>query len=156
MSYPQHGNILSFFKPVMAVSGSDTKPLCDIDIGAASGTHGEFVCHRPCTVKQLMFALTLEAASGTSVAPTVVFAKRVLIGSDTGKVAMGTITVPTGTAIGKTVYKPITPMKFQIGDVILITWTVGTGTPTGMGNADVYAELMPEVPGNNSDMILSA
>lgn len=156
MSYPQQGNILDFFAPVMAVAADDTKPLADIDVGASSGDHGQFVCMRPCSIKQLLFAVTSEAISGSSVAPTVVFKKRVLIGSDTGAVAMGTLTLPHGTAIGKTVYKDITPVNFKVGDVILISWTIGTGTPTGMGHADALGELAPEVPGNMSDMIASA
>lgn len=156
MSYPQHGNILGFFRPIMAVAANDTKPLCDIDVGASSGDHGEFICHRPCTVKQLLFAVTLEAISGTSAAPTVVFTKQIIAGSASGGSAMGTLTLPTGTAIGKTVYKQITPVDFKVGDVIHIAWTIGTGTPTGQGNADVYAEYKPEVAGNQSDMIASA
>lgn len=154
--YEQFGNMLQFFRPVMAVAGNDTKPLCAIDIGAASSDHGDFVCVRPCVVKTLLFAVTLEAASGTSVAPTVVFTKRITPGSASGGSAMGTLTIPTGTAIGKVVYKNITPVKFVIGDCIHLAWTVGTGTPTGMGEADVFADLDPEVPANNSDMIASA
>ena len=154
--YPQHGNILDFFRPIMAVAANDTKPLCDIDIGAASADHGVFVCHRPCTVKQLLFAVTLEAVSGTVTAPTVVFTKRIIANSASGGSAMGTLTIPSGTGIGKTVYKFITPVSFKVGDCINIAWTIGTGTPTGMGNAEIYAELSSEVPGNEPDMIASA
>lgn len=156
MSYPLQGNLLQFFRPVMAEAHNDTRPLCAVDIGAASGDHGDFICTRRCTVKTLLFALSLEAASGTVTAPTVVFTKRVTPGTASGGSAVGTLTVPSGTALGKTVYKNITPINFVVGDCIHIAWTVGSGTPTGIGDADVYCELDPEIPGNESDMIASA
>lgn len=156
MAYDKFGNMLEYFRPVMTEAHNDTRPLCAMDIGAASGTHGEFICTRPCVVSKLMFALSIEAASGTTTAPTVVFGKRVTPGSDTGLVAMGTLTIPSGTALGKTVYKNITPVKFSVGDLIKLTWTIGVGTPTGIGDADVLAAEDPEQPGNNSDMIASA
>lgn len=156
MSYPQQGNMLDFFKPSMAVSGSDTKPLCDMDIGASSADHGAFVCFKACTVTKILAAVTIEAVSGTSVAPTVVFSKRIILNSASGGSAMGTLTMPTGTAIGKTVYKEITPVDFAVGDAIFLAHTIGTGTPTGMVCPDVYAYAKPEQPGNQSDMIESA
>lgn len=156
MGYPRTGGFLAFFKPMIAVAGTSSIPLAAVDIGASSGTHGEWVCFRACTVKQLQFILTLEAASGTSVAPTVVYKKYLIPGSSSGAVTLGTLTVPTGTAIGKTVYKNITPVKMVVGQSIQITWTVGTGTPTGMGEAELVAEADEEVPGNNSSMIASA
>lgn len=156
MSYPSQGNLSEFFIPVIAVAGTSSIPLAAIDIGASSGDHGDFVCMRPCTVKQLLFAVTLENVSGTVTPPTVVFTKRVTPGTSSGGSAMGTLTIPSGTAIGKVVYKKITPVDFAIGDCVHIAWTIGSGTPTGQGNADVFAEYSPEIAGNNSDMIESA
>ena len=156
MSYPQHGNMLEFFRPVMVVAANDTKPLCAIDIGASSGAHGDFVCIRPCTVKQLLFSVSLEAVSGTTTAPTVVFTKYTAPGVSAGSTAMGTLIIPTGTAVGKTVYKAVTPVAFDVGQAIHLAWTVGVGTPTGQGDADVYAEYTPEIAGNNSNMVASA
>ena len=156
MSYPQFGNLLEFFRPAMAVAANDTKPLCAIDIGASSADHGEFVCIKPCTISQLLFTVSLEAASGTSVAPTVVFTKRPTPGSATGEAEIGVLTIPSGTAIGKTVYKQITPVNFAVGQSLQLAHTIGTGTPTGQGDADVVASYSPEVPGNNSNMIASA
>lgn len=154
--YPQHGNLLEFFRPKMAVAANDTKPLCAIDIGAASADHGEWVCIKPCVVHKLLFAVTLEVAGGTSAAPQVVFTKRPTPGSATGEAVMGTLTIPDATAIGKTVYKNITPVAFDVGQAIEISHVVGTGTPTGMGDGDVVASESPEQPGNNSNMIASA
>lgn len=150
------GNFSDFFKPVIAVAGTSSIPFAAVDIGAGSGAHGDWVCVKPCYVKRLKFIVTLEAAGGSSVAPTVVFTKYLLPGSSSGSSAMGTLTIPDGTAIGKTVYKDITPVKFSVGQAVHIAWTVGTGTPTGQGEAEIDADWDPETAANNSSMIASA
>src|SRR3990167_5134372 len=138
--YTKNGNFLDFFAPMMAVAANDTKPLCAIDVGASSADHGEWVCIKPCKVLRCQVAVTLEAISGTSVAPTVLFKKRPTPGSATDESTLATLTLPTGTAIGKTVYKEITPVEFAVGQSLELSHTIGTGTPTGMVNADVVAE----------------
>lgn len=157
MSYPQQGNLADFFRPVMVTAHNDTRPLCAIDLDVASAAHGDWVCVRPCTVKQLQFLVSLEAVVGTSTAPTVVFSKYLLPGSASGASTLGTLTIPDATAIGITVYKNVTPVDFAIGQAIHIAWTAAVGgSIAGMGDADVTAELKPEVPGNNSSMLASA
>ncbi len=44
----------------------------------------------------------------------------------------------------------------QEGDSVEISWTVGSGTPTGMGFAAFICNEDPNTPANNSDMIESA
>lgn len=156
MSYDKSGNQLQYFVPYIALATTTSVPLREIDIGAASGTHGEYLCVKQCDVTKLMFSLVGELAGGTSAAPTVVFSKRITAGSDTGATAVGTLTIPDATPVNKTVYKNVTPVNFQVGDLMKIAWTVGTGTPTGMGVASWICEDDPEVEGNNSDMIASA
>ena len=156
MSYVENGGFADFFAPMMAVAANDTKPACAIDIGASSGTHGEWVCIKPCSVQRLLFAVSLEAASGTTTAPTVVFKKRPTPGSSTSESTLGTLTIPSGTAIGVTVYKDITPVSFAVGQSIQVSWTIGVGTPTGQGNADIEASYSPEYYGNNSNMLASS
>lgn len=156
MSYEKQGNLMSFFVPVMAVAANATKPLATIDIGASSADHGEYVCVRPCFVNRVQAAVTIEAVSGTTTAPTVIFTKRTAYAVSSGEAVIGTLTLPSGTAIGKTVYKDITPVAFAVGEIIELSHTVGVGTPTGMVNADVLAEFDPEIAGNNSNMIASA
>lgn len=156
MSYPQQGNKMAFFHPVMVEAHNDTRPLCAVDIGASSGDHGDFVCVRRCYVKRFFFALTLEAASGTSVAPTVIFKKYPIVANSSGASTLATLTVPTGTAIGKIVYKDVTPVLFVPGNGMHISWTIGTGTPTGIGDAEWHCELDPEVALNDTNLIASA
>lgn len=145
-----------FFRPIIAVATTDAGVLQEIDVGASSADHGEWLCVKPCFVKRLKFVVTGEAISGTSTAPTVVFTKRPTPNSATGEAVIGTLTLPSGTAIGATVYKDIDPVGFAVGDSLEVAHTVGVGTPTGMGVADFEVDEDPEVPGNNSEMIASA
>lgn len=156
MSYEIKQGVLAYFMPNIPLADDAATVLKEIDIGASSADHGEFVCFRPCMVKRFAFAVTGEAVSGTSVAPTVIFTKRPTPLSSSGEAVVCTLTIPSGTAIGKVVYKDVTPVAFAVGDSIEVSHTVGTGTPTGMGHAFFECEEDPEYVGNNSDMILSA
>jgi len=156
MSYPQKGSMLDFFAPNIPLATTTAGVMREMDIGASSGDHGEYVCFRPCSVSQVAFALTGELAGGTSVAPTVIFKKRPTPLSATAESALGTLTIPDATAVGKVVYKNITPVDFAVGDSVEISWTIGTGTPTGIGVAYFVCDYDPEEPGNNSDMVASA
>lgn len=157
MSYAKRGNKLEFFHPIMAVAANSTKPLCAIDIGAANATHGEFVCVRPCTIREAQFAVTLEAVVGTTTAPYVVLTKYTAPAAGGTETAIGTITVPTGTAVGKVVRKSGLSTSFAVGDVIQLKHVIGTGgTVTGQGDIDWVCEPNEEVPGNNSDISASS
>lgn len=156
MSYVQTFGSDAFFRPLSLLAAATVIVQGEIDIGAASGDHGELICFRACTVRRVGFVLTSEAASGTTTAPTVIFTKRPTPLSATGESVSATLTVPTGTAVGKVVYKDITPVNFTPGDSLELSWTVGVGTPTGIGMWFVEAMDNPEVPANVSDMIASA
>lgn len=156
MSYPFAGNRLNFFEPIMAVSGTETKPLCAIDIGAANATHGEFVCVVPCVLKAAKFTVTLENVQGTATAPYVVLSKYTTPGAGGTSTSVATITVPSGKVIGQAVYKKELNVAFAVGDVIQIKHVIGTGGPTGMGSVDWFCEISPEVEGNNSDLAASS
>jgi hypothetical protein len=156
MSYVFNGGYGMFFKPLALLNAATVVVDGEIDIGASSGTHGELLCFKACRVTRVMFLLTSEQAGGTSVAPTVVFKKHPTPLSATGATTIGTLTIPDATAVGKCVYKDITPVSFTPGDTIEISWTIGTGTPTGIGMWGLIAEESPETPANVSDMIASA
>ena len=130
--------------------------LEEIDIGATAADHGEMICVKACTIKRLMFILVGELAGGTTTAPTVVFKKRPTPLSATGETTLGTLTIPDATAIGKVVYKDITPVNLAVGDGIEIAHTVGVGTPTGKGFWAVELDDHPEDARNNTDMLASA
>lgn len=151
-----NANYLAFFSPIITLAQNAAEVLKEVDIGASSGDHGELLCVKPCKVYRLKFTLTSEAAGGSSVAPTVIFTKRPTPLSATNEAVIGTITVPNGTAIGKTVYKDIDPVSFAAGDSLEISWTIGTGSPTGIGVFSYDCYELPEEADNNSDMVESA
>ena len=152
MGYAQKGSHLDFFTPLITLAQNAAEVLKEVDIGAASADHGELVCVRPCYVTQCGFVLTSEAAGGSSVAPTVIFTKRPTPLSATGEAIVATVTVAHGAAIGKVTYENNTPVKFNVGDSMEISWTVGTGSPTGQGVYYFICDESPEVAGNNTDM----
>lgn len=154
--YTQQGAHLAFFAPVITLAQNAAEVLKEVDIGAASGSHGELLCVKECRVARLQFTLTSEAASGTTTAPTVVFKKRPTPLSATGQSVIGTVIVPSGTAIGKTVYIDVDPVALAVGETVEVSWTVGVGTPTGIGMYGFVCNEDPEVASNNSDMIASA
>lgn len=154
--YTEKGSHLKFFVPLITLAQNAAEVLKEVDIGAASADHGELVCMKACTVRRLGFTLTSELAGGTSVAPRVVFTKRVTPLSATGEAVVGTVIVPDATAVGKSVYKEVTPVQFAVGDTMEISHVIGTGTPTGQGVYWFECEESEEVPDNNSDMVESA
>lgn len=157
MSYDIKQGVLAYFMPNIPVADTECGVIQEIDVGASSADHGEYVCFRPCIVSRLAFAVTGEAVSGTSVAPTVVFTKRPTPLSSSGEAVVGTLTLPTGTAIGKVVYKDLAaPVRFRVGDSMELAHTIGTGTPTGMGVAFFECQEDPEYSANMTDMVASA
>jgi hypothetical protein len=153
MGYVRKGNHLSFFTPIITLAQNAAEVLKEVDIGASSADHGELVCVRPCYVTQCGFALTSEAAAGTTTAPTVIFTKRPTPLSATGEAVVATVTVASGTAVGKVAYENCTPVKFNIGDSMEISHTVGVGDPTGQGVYYFICDENVEVEANNSDMV---
>jgi hypothetical protein len=156
MAYENRKPHLAFFVPLITLAQNAAEVLKEQDIGAASADHGELICVRPCTVVRCGFTLTSELAGGSSVAPRVVFTKRPTPLSATGEAVVGTVIVPDATAVGKSVYKNVTPVHFAVGDSMEISHVIGTGTPTGQGVYWFECCEDPEVPANNSDMIESA
>lgn len=154
--YDKSGSHLQYFVGNIPLALNAAEIYKEIDIGAASATAGEFLCVKPCMVHKFQFTMTGEVAGGTSVAPTVVFKKHPTPLSATGSSTICTLTIPDATAIGKTVYKLVSPVAFAVGDSVEISWTVGTGTPTGMGIPSFICHDSPEIEGNNSDEVASA
>lgn len=156
MGYPQGNNFLNFFTPIMTIAANNTKPLCAINIAAANGTHGEFVCTVPCTVRRA-FATVVLATVSTSTVPVITLKKYTAPGAGGTATTVGTLSVPDASAVGKVLYKDNLSTSFAVGDVLQLSWTLGTGGSVA-GEAVVTAECEynPEVPANNTDMTASA
>lgn len=156
MAYPENGGVLKYFMPIAGLAAGAITVLEQLDIGAASGDHGEMLCIKPCVLRRVGFVPIAEAVSGTTTAPTVVFTKRPTPLSATGEAVAGTLTVPSGTAIGAPVFKDVTPVYFQPGDSMEVSWTVGVGTPTGIGTWFAEFHDCDELPANVSGYVSGA
>lgn len=156
MGYPQQFSHGTHLIPLVSSAANDTKPLAAIDLSASAGTHGEFLCVRPCLIRRIGVVLSV-AIVATSTAPTVVCRKRPTPGSSSGDSALATLTLPDTTAIGKVVYKDITPVALDMGDSINITWTQAVGGSVA-GKASIFfiCEDSPEYVGNSGDAVASA
>lgn len=155
MSYERDGGFGKYFVPNIPLATTTAGVVREMDIGAASADHGEYICTKPCIVKRIGFILVGEAAGGSGTAPTVVFTKRPTPLSATGESALGTLTIPHGTAIGVAVYKDVN-IALAVGDSVEIAHTVGVTGPTGMGFPFVECADDPEEAGNNTGLLESA
>lgn len=104
----------------------------------------------------------LALAISTSVVSTgnvvVTFKRRPTLGSSSGEVSLGTITIPNGAAAGKTYYKSIDPVVCAVGEEVIAevtTAAAGMGA-AGNGQGFVCSNEDPEEFSNNSDMVESA
>lgn len=152
MSYPQSGGLLNFFVPNIPLATTTAGVMREIDIGAASADHGEYICVRPCIVKQTGFIVVGEIPVGTTTAPTVIFKKRPTPLSATAESAVSTLTITTSLAIGKAIIEEVN-IAFAVGDSMELSHTIGVdGTVAGMGFAFANCSDDPEVIGNNTDV----
>jgi hypothetical protein len=105
----------------------------------------------PATVHRIAALVTLAP---TAVDGVVALDRRVLAGSDTGRVEIGRITLPIGTPAGKVVYKDIDPVDLDIGDQLVFELI----TASTAGAAVLTAVMVPraETPANQSDAVKSA
>ena len=151
MSYTRSQNMNEYFRP------RGTAPLAIEAIDAAAAVHGGMVCIKRCAVYRLMFVLE-TAVVGTSTDPAVEFNRRPTIASASGEVLLGTLTIPDGTALGKVVYKDITPVVFEVGDELSFEHSVQAvgGTVAGDGYYAVLCEGDEEIAGNEDNMLASA
>ncbi len=148
-------NAGNYLIPNIPLATTTAGVLREMDVGAASADHGEMICVKACTVKRIMFIVVGEAIAGAT-PPTVVFKKRPTPLSATGETAIGTLTLPAATAIGKVVYKDIDPVQLAVGDSVEIAHTVGVTGPTGIGFWGMEMNDCPDTPANNTDMVASA
>jgi len=145
-----------YFRPLALLAAATVVVDGEVDIGASSSTHGVVVFFRPCYVRRFGFMCTSELAGGTSAAPTVVFKKQLIPLSAVGISTLATLTIPDATAIGILVQKDITPVRMVAGQAIEISWTIGTGTPTGIGMWYIECVDSPETAANMPKVLTSA
>lgn len=136
--------------------------LCPIGtLGAAVMTSTGVLAHRyvalmPIKVKRIMLKITAATVSSGNI--VVVAKKRPTIGSATGEVTIGTITIPTAIAANVIYYKDVTGVVCAQGDEICfdVTTAAAGGGNAGSALPMIEAEEDPETPANNSNMVASA
>ena len=107
-------------------------------------------------VKRLMCLVSTAVVSTGAV--VVAFKRYPTFGSAAGAVTLGSVSIPAGTAAGKVVYKDISQVTLLPGDQLVaeVTTAAAGGGAAGGALYGVLAELDPEQPANQSDMIASA
>lgn len=156
MAYPQSGGLYDYFLPYIPAGSADSGVMAEINLGATAGTSGEYVCIKPCTLKFVAFTPVGAAVVGTVTAPTVVIKKRPTPLSSGSESTIATLTIPTGTAAGKSIYK-VVATDLSVGQSLQISWTAAVGgTPAGKGHFWLEAFHDDEAPANNSNMSVTA
>lgn len=104
----------------------------------------------PTTVFRLAILVTTDM---TVTAAVIALDRRVLAGSDVGRVEVARITVPVAVGVGKVVYKDFDPVDVDPGDQLVLELITASTAGGGLIWVGGYprAETMPNVP----DAILS-
>lgn len=134
-----------------------TAPLAEEDFSAAAAVQGEWLILKRCTIKRITFYVTATIAA-TTTAPVVTFRRRLAYAVSSGQSTIGTLTMPDTTAVGKILYKDVTPVTFNVGDTITLDNTQASvgGGASGKGIYGFEIDPAPEYKLNEGDMVLSA
>lgn len=127
------------------------------DMGAAAAVHAEYLVTRRCEISRIMFYVTVLVAA-TTTAPTLTFRRRLIYASASGQSTLGVLTIPDTTAVGKVIYKDITPVVLNVGDTITLDHTQITvgGGAAGKGIYGFEVHPVSEDYRNESDLVASA
>lgn len=123
---------------------------------ASAAVINRYAVAKQCDVLRLEFPISTAVVSSGNVIVT--FKQRPVIGSASGEVTLGTLSIPNGAAAGQVYYKDIDPVMCKEGQEIIAevtTAAAGMGA-AGNGQAIVVVQEDPEVAANNSNMVASA
>lgn len=123
---------------------------------AAVSTTGDKATWVPGYVPSLIRAWAYVVTTAFSAVAKLDLDKQPTSGSATGRVAdfVSPLNIPNPTAQGKVVYKDGLQAKVNPGEQIV--FNVTTAAAAGAGSAVMMVEPTWEMPGNNSNMILTA
>lgn len=115
-----------------------------------------FTVLEQCQVSQLYFAISTATVSTGDI--VVAFKRRPTLGSSSGEVTIGSLTIPSGVAAGRVYYKYVDPVVCAAGEQIVIEVTTAAAGMGAAGNGQGFfsAQQDPETDANNSDMVESA
>lgn len=122
----------------------------------AAGQYAGYAVMRPINVKTLMFFVTTQITTGL-VPCKVAVTSRPTYGSSSGAVTLGSMTIPTASAVGTVVIKEISDaVRVNAGNELSLDVAVqGTdsGTAAGAGFFQILWEPSTEADANQSKIV---
>lgn len=109
----------------------------------------EFIMPEKVQIDALEFVVKVTV---TVTAAVVTFYSRSVVGSSSGQVAIGTITIPVGTVAGTTVVNQISPVYLNQG--LSVCASVTTAASAGSGYSALKMSLNPEIAANESNVLV--
>jgi hypothetical protein len=128
------------------------------DLSASNAVYGQWLVGASCTIKRIKFYVTTAIVAGTT-APQVSFKKYSAYNVSSGAVTLGTLIIPTATAVGKIVYKDITPYDLAPGQALVaeqVVQAADSGTAAGAGFYMFDYDSDPEYVVDETKMVKSA
>lgn len=152
MGYPEQMSLSNCLK--RKSNADDTA----INLAAAAASYAGFAVLRPISVKRLLFFVTTQVTASLT-APVVSFLAKPTYGSTNAQTTLGTLTIPTGSVVGTTVYKDISDAtRLAAGSELSLngqTQAVDSGTAAGGGWFGMLWEDAPDADLNNTALVKS-
>lgn len=125
---------------------------------SAADSAFSYVVQAPMDVDRLLAVVSTAVVSTGAVVLTFYRCPTLDSGGAGARVSLGTLSIPAATAVGKVVYKDISPTLVVPGDQIIVKVTTAAAGGGAAGNAfhDVQFSDSPDAPGNLSNMLASA
>lgn len=143
------------FERIVIMFDDAVEPLLNADTSGVAADKHTITVNVPMVVRRFA-AIVTTAIVNTTIASVQALDYRPTYGSDTNRVEIDTITLPTGTAAGKIVYCDCNYRVLPGTQLIVEHKTAGTGTPSGVLRYFIEAEYSAEVAANCANMLESA
>lgn len=144
MGYPQEILVGAITR---ASNAHDTAEV----LTAAAAVYGGYYVHAPIAVKRLSFRITTATSDLTA---SVVRIVKVSAGNVTTSLMSTNMTIATGLAAGKVVYKDFNPARVDVGEILQLEQVTQGGlggTPAGAGFYGFFAEFLFDVMTNETN-----
>lgn len=123
-----------------------------VQLATAAAVIAQFLVLKPCALRRISFT-TVVAITVTDAIITVKKYPSALVSTSASTIS--TLTIPvSGSAIGRVIYKDITPFLLVEGDGLV--FEVTTTATAGQGLCSFVVDEDPETAFNNAEMIASA
>lgn len=143
---------------VGAIAPASAAPYTALSLVGAPAVYSIYNVMSRFKLSRIMLKVSTLVATSTTAAQ-VSFYQRPTPGSTSGEVLIGTLTIPTGTAVGKVLYKDVESVSLQVGQDLVVKLAVqgaDGSSAAGAGFAGFVGMLDPEDARSEANMILSA